>query len=124
MTCRAVTVVIAKDNERLVDRWLLAASSRTQDSTVRWNFAPTKDAKTQSTGDVGKDGFEVFKLNGIVGFEEDIADGILARVGQNAADLSFSFSLEEKMGNSSHDAGAVAIAAVSACGATMGHGAE
>lgn len=124
LTCSTVTIVIAKNNEGLENRWFLAAGSRTQNGAVCRNCAPTEHTKTQPTGDVGKDCLEGLKLDGIVGPKENVADSILARLGQNTAHVRFSLSFEEEVRDAGHDASTVPIAAVGPSGAAVGHGAE
>ena len=77
LTCSAVTIVIVKHSERLVNHWLVAAGSRTKDGAVCRNFTLAKHTKSQSASDVGKDCLEDLTLDGIVGFEENISDSIL-----------------------------------------------
>ena len=61
------------------------------------------------------------ELDGIVWFEKDIADSILARFGKFAANVDFSLSLEKVMGDGGHDTCAVTVTTVRSSCSTVSH---
>lgn len=121
---RALAVVRAQHDEGLEDRGLLARCGGSEDGAVRRDLTPAEDAQAQLGGDFREERLLLLEADGVVGLEEDVPDGVLARFRKLATDLALSLALEEEVGDAGHYAGAVAIAAVCAGRATVGHGTE
>ena len=121
---RSISVVRTEDDKRLEDGGFLASRSRAEDGAIRRDFSPAEDAQAEVVRDLGEDGLLLLERDRVVRLEEDVTDGVLARVRELAADLALSLALEEEMGDAGHHTGAVAVAAVCAGGAAVGHGAE
>ena len=119
-----LAIVGAENDERLENRGLLACSGGTEDSAVGRDFPPAQNAKSEVAGDLGEDSLLLLKCDGVVCLEEDVSDGVLANLGEFAANFALGLALEEEVGNTSHDTRAITVTAVCTCGTTMGHCAQ
>lgn len=119
-----VAKVVAKHDKRLQDSRFFAFGGRAKNGPVGGNRTPTQDTETELGGHFSEGVLLFLALDFILGVEEDIANGVLAGLGKRATQIHLDFALEKRVGNAGHDAGAVAIAAIGAHGASMGHVAE
>ena len=120
----ALSIMRTQNDERLQNGRLLASRGRAKNGAVCRDLSPAKDAKAEVGGSLGKDGLLLLETDGVVRLEKDVTDSVLAYLGKLATDLALSLALEEEMGDAGHHTGAVAVAAVCAGGAAVGHGAE
>lgn len=119
----AFTIMRTEDHEGLKNRGLFTRGRGAQDGAIGGNLSPAEDAESQISGDLGENSLLLLEADGVVCLEEDVADSVLAGLGKLTADLAFGLPLEEGVGDAGHNTGAIAVAAVCAGGATMGHGA-
>ena len=120
----AVTVVGAKDDERLEDRGLLAGRGGPEDGAVGRDLAPAEDAEAEVTRELGKHRLLLLQADGVVRLEKDVADGVLAELRKLAAKVALGLALEELVGDTGHDTRTIAVPTVRASSTTVGHRAE
>ena len=118
---RAIAVVRLQDDEGLKDGRLLAACSGAEDRPISRDLTPAEDTQTKVDGDAGERRLLALQLDGVVRLEEDVAHGVFAGVGELAAEIALRLPDKELVRDASHDARAIAIAAVCARGSAMGH---
>ena len=125
-TARGVTVTVVgtQNDERLKDGRLLARRGGTENGPVRGDLSPAENTKAEVVRDLGENSLLLLKADGVVRLEENITDGVLACLWELATNVALSLTLEEKVRNAGHDTRTVAIAAVCAGSAAVGHGAE
>ncbi len=119
-----LAVVRAKDDEWLEDGWLFTRCRGTKDGAIGGNLTPAENAEAQLGGDLGENSLLLLKADGVVRFEKDVSDRILADLRQFAANFALGLTLEEEVRDASHDTRAIAVTAVGTCGTAVGHRAE
>ena len=105
----SLAIVRTKHDERLEDSGLLACSIGTEDGAVGGNLAPAEDSEAELGGNLGENGLLLMETDRVVRLEEDVSDAVLTRLGKLAADIPLSLTLEEEMGNASHDSSTIPI---------------
>ncbi len=119
-----LAVVRADNDERLENGGLLARSGRAQDGAVGGDLPPAQDAESEVVGDLGEDGLLLLEGDRVVRLEEDVADSVLAELGELTAKVALGLALEEEVGDTCHDARTIAVPTICAGGATVGHRAK
>lgn len=124
LTLIAVAIVRTKNDERLKDDGLLAAGRGTEDRAVGGDLTPAEYSETEVTSDAREDALLLLKLYGVIRLEKDIADSVLAGLGESEAKIAFGLALEELVRDTGHNTRTISIPTISTGGTSVGHGAE
>ena len=90
----SVSIVGTENNKGLENERLCAAGCWSEDGTVGRHLTPAEDSEAQITGDPRKDGLILLEECWVVGLEENVTDGVFARLWQFRIDFSFCLALK------------------------------